>query len=187
MAYREQWFQSFVTTPLNRSVREFKLHNPAAILDKTRDIVIDEFDQSNQTVKDGMDISMAHIDFKNSVIKWAGANNPLWVIRDSFPDKIIEYKGDKQPIGVFEKANSFRQEEIAFEKGDQIFLFSDGYADQFGGPNGKKLKYKAFKKILLDNREKKMDQIKIELTSHFSEWKGDFEQLDDVCIIGIAF
>lgn len=172
---------------LNRAVREFSLICPAKILDKTREIVISEFQQHDGSVKDGMDISLAYINFKQNDVKWAGANNPLWIVREDNKNQIEEIKADKQPIGQFQMAKPFTVHEVEVFKGDRLFLFSDGFADQFGGSRGKKLKNKAFKTMLCKLSKHEMDDVKTQLEQEFIEWRGEFEQLDDVCVIGIAF
>lgn len=172
---------------LNRSVREFSLSNPAKILDKTREIVESEFEQSTDLVKDGMDISLALVDFEHNKINWAGANNPLWVQKKAKPAEIIEYKADKQPIGHFHVSKPFTSHEIQIERGDRVYLFSDGYADQFGGPKGKKFKYKALKELLATSTSDSMEELRVVLENAFFNWKGDYEQIDDICMIGIAF
>ncbi len=98
---------------------------------------------------------------------------------------LIEYKGDRQPIGLYEGMKPFSQVEITLIKGDLIYLFTDGFADQFGGEKGKKMKYRPFKKTLMQNSNKTMPQQKEILTLEFENWKNKQEQVDDVCVIGI--
>ena len=131
---------------LNRSVREHGLKDPGAILDKTREIVLSEFEKSEEEVKDGMDIALASLvrqktkdNGHKTVLKYAGAHNPLWIIRKG-ASEIEEIKADKQPIGKFANAQPFTTHEVSLEKGDTIYLFSDGFSDQFGGEKGKKFK-----------------------------------------------
>jgi len=165
---------------LNRSVREHGLTNPGDILNKTREIVVEEFEKSDEEVKDGMDIALCSI--KNMTLEYAGAHNPLWIIRNK---TLIEIKGDKQPVGQFFKHKPFTSHTMDLKKGDVIYIFSDGYADQFGGENGKKFKIKALKNLLLSIQNKSMDEQKTFIDNHFKAWKGDLEQLDDVCFIGV--
>ena len=167
---------------LNRSVREYGLTNPAEILNKTREIVVQEFEKSDDDVKDGMDISLCSLDFNNQTLKWCGANNPLWIVRKG---KLIETKPDKQPIGKVDNPQSFTTHTIELQKGDTIYIFTDGFADQFGGEKGKKFMYKPFKELLLSIQEKTMDEQKIVLEQHFESWRRSLEQVDDVCVIGI--
>ncbi len=167
---------------LNRSIKEFNLKKPSDILDKTREIVVSEFEKSDEEVKDGMDISLCAISSDYKKVYWAGANNPLWILRNG---EVLEFKADKQPIGNFAYSKPFTNHEIELQKGDEIFLTTDGYQDQFGGEMGKKLKSNRLKDILKSMHDSKMEDKKSEINSFFQEWKGDLEQIDDVCIIGI--
>ena len=164
---------------LNRSVREFGLTIPGEILDKTRELVIQEFEKSEEEVKDGMDISICNL--KGNMLTWAGANNPLWIIREG---EIIEYKADKQPIGKFADAKLFTTHSIDLLKGDTIYIFTDGFVDQFGGEKGKKFLSANFKKLLLSVQELDLEAQKVKIDAVFEEWKTKEEQVDDVCIIG---
>ena len=179
---------------LNRAVGEFKLTEPAEILNKVRELVIETFEKSGDDakVRDGMDISLIKLYNKTDVgadIEWAGANNPLWIIRSTRyvnnDYEIIEYKPNKQPIGKHFKQEPFTNHKIEVFKDDRLYLFTDGFADQFGGNKGKKMMYKPFKEFLLSIQHKGMDEQKLELHEYFNGWKGDLEQVDDVCVIGI--
>lgn len=165
---------------LNRAVREFGLMNPAEILDKVTDLVIEQFEKSDEDVKDGMDIALCSL--KGDKLKYSGANNPLWIIRNGV---ILETKAVKQPVGKFENREPFLHHEITLEKEDAIYIFSDGYIDQFGGSKGKKLKAKAFKELLLSIQAKTMEEQKYLVNDAFESWRGDLEQIDDVCVIGV--
>jgi len=169
---------------LNRAVREYKLISPADILNKTREIIIETFEKGGEhfNIRDGMDIAFCSLNFNKNEIIFAGANNPLYIFRDN---ELIEIKGDKQPIGKYFINEPFNQHHHKLKKGDVIYTFSDGYADQFGGPKEKKLMYKNFKEILLSIHKEQSDKQKVALEEKFNEWKGDLEQLDDVCIIGV--
>jgi len=165
---------------LNRSVREHELTDPGEILDKTREIIIEEFEKSEEEVKDGMDIALCSL--QGSILKYAGAHNPLWIIRNG---EIIETKANKQPIGKFENLLPYTTHTFELEKGDTFYIFSDGYPDQFGGERGKKYKSINFKKLLLSIQNKTMaDQHKY-LDEEFEKWRGKYEQIDDVCVIGV--
>lgn len=166
---------------LNRSVREYGAKLPGEILDKTRELVIKEFDQGGGHVKDGMDIALCSLNGKT--LQYAGANNPLWIVRKG-TNEIEEYKGSKQPIGSFDSMEAFKTHNIELAKGDSVYLFSDGFADQFGGEKGKKMKNANFKKLILSVQDKSMDEQLTELNNFFEEWMSDYEQLDDVCVIG---
>jgi serine phosphatase RsbU (regulator of sigma subunit) len=168
---------------LNRAVREFQLTQPAEILDKTLEIVIERFARSEEEVKDGMDIALCSYNPKNMQLEYAGAHNPLWIIREGATE-IEEIKGNKQPIGTYAEHTPFTNHNVQLNKGDSVYLFSDGYIDQFGGEKGKKLKSVNFKKILLSIQDKTIDQQHGQLQKSFAEWKEGIEQLDDVCVIG---
>ena len=165
---------------LNRSVREFRLSAPGEILNKTRELVIKEFEKSEEEVQDGMDIALCKL--KNTPLFYSGANNPLWIIRDS---ELIETKADKQPIGRYDKNAPFTTHTIELQKGDSIYIFSDGYSDQFGGEKGKKFKSKAFRQLLLSIQDKTMEDQRILIDEAFETWRGNLEQIDDVCVIGV--
>ncbi|MFT4601713.1 MAG: serine phosphatase RsbU (regulator of sigma subunit)/tetratricopeptide (TPR) repeat protein [Arenicella sp.] len=167
---------------LNRAVREYKIREPGKILDKAREIVIQEFEKSEEEVKDGMDIALCSLE--GLTLKYSGANNPLWVFKKK-DSEFLEIKADKQPIGKFGAEYPFNTHEIQLEKGDMIYVFSDGYADQFGGERGKKMKSKNFKVVLANINQLSIETQKERLDQHFKNWQGSLEQLDDVCIIGI--
>lgn len=171
---------------LNRSVREHNLVQPNQILDKTREIIIKEFEKSGENIKDGMDISLINIDKTNNLLEFSGAHNSAWIIRKKENShQLIELKGDKQPVGNFEKHFPFNNQHFDLLKGDTIYLYSDGYADQFGGPKNKKIKSVNFKKLLLEIQDLDLKIQKEKLQNFFIDWKGDYEQLDDVCVVGI--
>ncbi len=165
---------------LNRSVREYGLTDPGKILDKTREIVIQEFEKSEEEVKDGMDIAICSLE--GNRLQYAGAHNPLWIIRKG---EILETKADRQPIGKSRLSEPFTTHTIELQKDDTLYIFSDGYVDQFGGENGKKFKSKAFKDLLLSIQIKTMEEQRILLDNNFESWRGKIEQIDDVCIIGV--
>ncbi|MBK6527158.1 MAG: SpoIIE family protein phosphatase [Crocinitomicaceae bacterium] len=169
---------------LNRSVREFGLKEPGKILDKTREIVISEFEKSEDEVKDGMDISLCALSISTLNLNWSGANNPLWILRKDSTE-IEEIKADKQPIGKYAAAKSFTTHQKNLEKGDLIYLITDGYQDQFGGEKGKKFKASELKKLLVSISNESMDSQKKKIDEAFESWRGKLEQIDDVCIIGI--
>jgi serine phosphatase RsbU (regulator of sigma subunit) len=178
---------------LNRSVKEFGLTEPGKILDKTRELVLETFSKSETDVKDGMDISLSAISKTTgdqtgnelSTIQWSGANNPLWYLEPETGETMKEITASKQPIGKTEKPSPFTTHTLRLKKGDSLFLFTDGYADQFGGPKGKKFKYKQLKELLLKNSKLSSAEQKENLEQRFINWKGSLEQVDDVCVIGI--
>ncbi len=169
---------------LSKTVIEENVHEPAKILDRTRELVIERFSRSGELVKDGMDISLACLNTETLELNWAGANNPLWVLKQN-ESEFFEIKGDKQPIGLYDKQTNFTNHQIQLSEGDQIYLFSDGYIDQFGGPSGKKLKSSGFKKLVSKHAKSNMGDQQKALSDFFTDWKRDLEQLDDVCVIGV--
>ncbi len=170
------------SSALNRSVLEFGISNPAAILDKTRELVLETFSKSDHDVKDGMDISLLTFNKKTKEIWWAGANNPLWF---SSGNVFHEIKADKQAIGKTENPKPFKAHLLAVKEGDMLYLFSDGYADQFGGEKGKKFMHKKMNALLFEISDKQLYQQKQLLELTFENWKGNLEQVDDVCVVGI--
>lgn len=189
------------STSLNRSVNEFGLKKPAEILDKTRELVVETFAKSGESVRDGMDIALCSV--QSNKLIFCGANNPLWLVRkktllssqelnqkSTVTDDInglIEIAANRQPVGATENTVPFQAYEVNLQKGDTIYLFSDGFADQFGGQAGKKFKKKPFKKLLLQINDKKMAEQELLLLDSFKKWRGKLEQIDDVCVIGIHF
>lgn len=167
---------------LNRAVREYGLTNPAEILEKTRDIIVQEFEQSDEDVRDGMDVALCSLE--GNMLKYAGANNPLWVIKNNGTG-VEEIKADKQPIGKFEASKPYTMHTLELSPGDTIYVFSDGFADQFGGERGKKFKAANFKKLLYSIRKLSMREQLAAIETAFEDWRGELEQLDDVCVIGV--
>ncbi len=167
---------------LNKAVRDHDLTDPGQILDRTRDFVIDELGKSEEEVMDGMDIALCSLE--GDVLCYAGAHNPLWIIRRDRAE-LEETKANKQPIGKFGEQLPFTTHRLQVNKGDTIYLFSDGYSDQFGGEKGKKLKSVNFKKLLLSMQNESMQEQKQQLEQAFEAWKGELEQIDDVCVMGI--
>lgn len=167
---------------LNRSVKEFGIRETGQILDKTRDLVLETFTNNDSDVKDGMDISLAGINTTTGELFWSGANNPLWYYSNSV---ISEITAHKQSIGKADNPTPFKTHKLDLQKGDYLFLFTDGYADQFGGEYEKKFKYKQMQTLISDNISKTPDELKIILNDTIDNWKGNLEQTDDILIIGI--
>ena len=188
---------------LRRCIQEFGLREPGKILDQLSELVAINFSQSEERIRDGMDLALCCLEVINDQIKrvhYAGANNPLWVInpnRKEIPENVnsfkegrgFEIKANKQAIGYTENIKPFDTHIIELEPGDTLYTFSDGYSDQFGGSEnnkgGKKLKSANFRKMLFEIQDKTMDEQLSILDKRFEEWRGDIEQLDDVCIIGV--
>lgn len=167
---------------LNKTVVELGVTEPGCILDTVRKIVVQTFEKSDKNVKDGMDISLCRLEILNSKLEWAGANNPLWLIRNN---ELTEIKPNKQPIGKVENPKPFTTHTLELQAGDTIYIFTDGFADQFGGEKGKKFMYKPLKNLLLSIQNNNMNEQKRMLEKEFDKWKGNLEQVDDVCIIGV--
>ena len=169
---------------LTKAIKEFKLTDPAQIFDKTRELVIENFKGSDNDIKDGMDAAMIVYNKTTKTITWCGANNPLWLIDNGM---LIEHKGDKQPIALYDYAKPFTSMVIEATPQTSYYLITDGYADQFGGNSGKKFKYKELKELIISNATVDMQSQKKSLSEVFSNWKSDFEQVDDVTVFGFNF
>jgi serine phosphatase RsbU (regulator of sigma subunit) len=177
---------SFVcSNALTQAIIEESHTHPHHILDRTREIVIQRFSTSEVSLNDGMDISLGVFNPTSQLLEWSGANNPIWIVKKE-DNTIIEYRGNKQPIGNYATAlKPFDLRQIKLQKGDRIYLFSDGYIDQFGGTYGKKFKSNNLKKLVSAIQSTPIQQQQTTLSEAFYEWQGDFEQIDDVCVLGI--
>ncbi len=175
--------------------KEYVTHT-GVILRKLRKEIIKALKQTGEagTQKDGMDMAIISINQETKVVQFSGANNPLYILTnrelvDLKPlegfENFYEIKPDKMPIAIYEKMDNFTTHEIQLEKGDQLYMFSDGFADQFGGAKGKKFKYKPFKRLLSENRDKPMKEQKELLDSAFETWRDNLEQIDDVVVLGV--
>lgn len=173
---------------LNRAVKEFGLTDPGKILDKTRELVIETFEKSEAEVKDGMDISLCSIystpSSELTTVQWADANNPLWYLIKG-EGVMKELKPNKMPVGKHIYSDPFTTQTLQLKKGDSLFIFTDGFADQFGGIKGKKYKYKPLNNLLLTTAALGCNDQKKILNKNLLEWKGDHEQVDDILIIGV--
>jgi serine phosphatase RsbU (regulator of sigma subunit) len=170
---------------LNELVVENKLFKADIILNKLRDKIINALGQKGSADrKDGMDMALCVWNKLENTLEFAGANNGLWLIRNG---ELITYQGNKMPIGQFseELLKPFSSQTIQLQKNDLIVLCTDGFADQFGGEDGKKLKSKNLKEFLAMNAGDSLSQQKINLTELFSNWKGNHQQVDDVSLIMI--
>lgn len=170
---------------LNEIVGRMSQYNAGDILEKLRANVIGALNQSDAegSTKDGMDIALVVLNTENNQLQYAGAYNPLYIVRNQ---EIIEEKPDRMPIGVHARdKEAFTNHVLSLEKGDQLYIFTDGFADQFGGPNGKKMNYKRFKELILDNQNLASSDQRENLLQAFTSWKHGYEQLDDVLVIGL--
>jgi ligand-binding sensor domain-containing protein/serine phosphatase RsbU (regulator of sigma subunit) len=169
---------------LNRVVNEFGTTTPGLILDKVREIVIETFIKSEKERKDGMDVSLFALNITTLSLEWSGANNPLWIIRKG-TKTIEEIKANKQPIGNTEIKTNFTTHQINLLNGDAIYIFTDGYQDQFGGEKGKKFMVSKLKELFISVAEKSMQEQNQIIDTTFEHWRGSNEQVDDVCVIGV--
>ncbi|MBA3972332.1 MAG: SpoIIE family protein phosphatase, partial [Bacteroidetes bacterium] len=170
---------------LNEITAVDKMLTPSEILDSLRSKIIKEMGQTGRMGenKDGMDISLIRLNLTTHELQWAGAYNPLWIINNR--KELIEIKGDKQPIGFSHNQNPFSNHVIPLNKEDTFYIFTDGYADQFGGVKGKKFKYMKLKEVLFTVNDRAMTEQKQILDENFENWRGSLEQVDDVCVIGV--
>ncbi len=194
---------------LNEVIVEEKERDPGKVLDRIRDGIIGALQQSGEKEsKDGMDGVLCIYDRKKEVLSFAAGNNPLYLVRNASElptvegasenelkpfqgsgrggERLLEIAGDKQPVGNSEKEGTpFKTRSFECRKGDRIYTFSDGFADQFGGPKGKKYRYKPFKRLILSLDCSSMEDEKEKLEAEFDAWKGEQEQIDDVLLIGV--
>jgi serine phosphatase RsbU (regulator of sigma subunit)/ligand-binding sensor domain-containing protein len=193
---------------LNEVVLKEEINQADEILNKLRKMIIDSLKQRGISgeQKDGMDITLCVLNRETSELQYAGANNPLYILRNkdevSIPDSkefehnntmLYEIKADAMPIAIYVNMEPFKLHTIKLLKEDRIFLFSDGYADQFGGPKGKKFMYKTFKIGLIESCLPNMEEQKILIEKSIDNWMAftnpesgkSFEQIDDICVMGI--
>ncbi|MGL5891302.1 MAG: SpoIIE family protein phosphatase, partial [Bacteroidia bacterium] len=167
---------------LRRAVNEFELTMPGEILTKTTELVLETFSQSGSQVNDGMDISLLVVNRNAKTCTWAGANRPLWTVANG---EFSQLKGDARPIGHHDDPVPFTTHQLELNAGTMIYLFTDGYADQFGGASGKKFKTRHLQEALLKIAALPVTKQKEELETTFFNWKDKLEQVDDVCIVGL--
>ncbi len=170
---------------LNEIITKPEVTHSDIVLNHLRESIIESLNQSGREgeTKDGMDINLIAYDYVNHKLEFSGANNPLYIIRNG---ELTEYKGDKMPVGLHDKMNiPFSRNEIDIQTEDVLYLFSDGFADQFGGTKGKKYMYKQFKEFLTSIHTKPMKEQKILVEKEIVEWRGDMEQVDDHIVMGI--
>jgi serine phosphatase RsbU (regulator of sigma subunit) len=188
---------------LNEIIIDKKITRPDEVLNLLRAGIIKALKQKGEEgeSKDGMDMALVRWHVQENILDFGGANNPLYLVREkSRPSPsghsavldgkdycLYEFKGDKFPVGIHLGTTlmPFKYHSIPVFPGDRFYLFSDGYADQFGGPLGKKLKYNQLKRYLLETVTVSMNSQQTFLENHFDQWKGNFEQVDDVLIIGV--
>jgi serine phosphatase RsbU (regulator of sigma subunit) len=172
---------------LNEIIGKGCIPNAGSILNQLRERVMKALHQTGQREeqKDGMDISLCMIESEQALLQFAGANNPFYLVRDNH---LIEIKGDRMPIGInITTERSFSNHSINLHDGDMVYLITDGYPDQFGGPAEKKFKYKPFKNLLVSIADKSMIDQQEVLKKTLIEWRGNIRQVDDILILGVRF
>ena len=171
---------------LDYAVKDLKKDKPGEILTALDEGVCKTFKESGTatSVKDGMDLALCCVDYNAMKLEFAGANNPVIIVRNG---ELIQIKGDKFPIGgaFANKDKTFTNHEIDIQKGDMVYVFSDGYPDQFGGPNGRKFLIKNFRDLLVEISGKELKEQHIHLENTLFEWMATENQIDDIIVIGI--
>ena len=170
---------------LNENIIENKIKTPAVILDNMRENIINSLNQKNpeKANKDGMDMALCKFNKTKMTVEFAGANNPLVHIRNG---EINHIKANYQPVSISAGAKKpFTNHEIKVKKGDMLYIYSDGFADQFGGPKGKKYMSRKFRDYLASISSFSAKDQEEKLQAEFYRWKGSQEQIDDVCIMGV--
>lgn len=169
---------------LNKIINEKRITYPSDILKNLNVGVTRFFNQQENETRDGMDIAVCCIDFVSNTIEYAGANRPVWLMRNSV---IEEIQPTKHPIGGGAESRYYITHKVPFAKGDRIYLFTDGLTDQFGGFDDRKIMKKKLKKLLVASRQLSMEDQKAALSDFVTTWKGNNEQVDDMLAIGIRF
>lgn len=176
---------------LNEIVIENINLKPSDILNKLRKKIINALEHGgtgNIEQRDGMDMALCVWNKGTNLLEYAGANNPVWIIRavkDTKAHEIIELKPNRMPVGRHYNAKDFTEQKFQLQKGDSIYVFTDGFVDQFGGPDGKKYKSKKFKEKLLSLQHLPMQDQALMINKEFNDWRGNTEQIDDLCLVGI--
>jgi serine phosphatase RsbU (regulator of sigma subunit) len=170
---------------LNEIVRKKEINKASDVLNKLRESVIQALQQKGVygEQKDGMDIAFCSIDTKTKILHYAGANSPLYIV--SAKKELSIFLPDKQPVAYYDHMNEFTNNEIQLNSGDCIYLISDGFEDQFGGPNNKKFLIKNLKELFIKISDKPLHEQQATLSHIFDEWKGKLDQTDDVTILGL--
>ena len=170
---------------LNENIIENKIEDTGLILDNARASIIKSLHQKDisSESRDGMDMALCKYNPKNKTVEYSGANNPLIHISGEIINKI---KSDSQPIGIYSgKLKSFNKNKVKVKEGDMLYLFSDGFHDQFGGEKGKKYMSGKFYKFLLSITKENTEKQSKLIENEFERWRGAFEQIDDVCVMGV--
>jgi serine phosphatase RsbU (regulator of sigma subunit) len=170
---------------MNEIVNRNRDLDPAKILEQLREVVIASMHQtgSRDEAQDGIEIALCILDQKKGTLDYAGANRPLYLVRDG---AVQQFKPDRMPIGIYEQDPvPFTNHRITLKKGDSIYLFSDGYVDQLGGPHRKTFRVVNFRKLLVDIQGQSMEKQKAILIDRMAAWQGMVEQIDDILVMGI--
>ncbi len=171
---------------INEIINQENITEPSLILDQLNEEIIEALKQKEGELNDGMDISVCTYDSTKSELRFSGANRPLWLIRDN---ELITYDANKFPVGGLQDyhGEKFKQHIIPLQEKDVVYIFTDGYADQFGGEHGKKLMTKKLKEVLLSIKDMSMNDQRLFLKDYLEKWKGNNDQVDDVLVIGMRF
>lgn len=171
-------------TMLHEIVNEKNIIHSEEILNQLRLSIARTLKQEGKIgeQKDGIDMALVIFDTRTRELEFSGANNPIYIIRNG---EMLEYKGNNMPVAYYEKMSDFTRFTMDMKQGDRVYMFTDGFPDQFGGPQGKKFKYRPFKDLLLEIHERPMEEQHRILNLIFDEWKGDLSQIDDVLVIGL--
>ena len=192
---------------LKEIVQKEYLTHPGVILRRMRKEIIRSLGQKGTAgeQRDGMDISLIEINHQEQKVQFAGAYNSLYLVRDrarEAPDIegmtslegenggdliLYDIPGDRMPVAFHDRMDKFTTHEFRITKGDQLYMYTDGFADQFGGERGKKFKYRPFKNLILSHANLAMEEQNKALTGRLLEWKGEYDQVDDICMIGLRF
>jgi len=168
---------------LNEIINDMPIDSPNIILDKIRKKIKSALKQKGTLgeMRDGMDMALCVINTETHHLQFAGAHNPLYIIRNN---ELIHFKGDPQPLAIYEREREFTLNSIDLQPNDCFYLFTDGYADQFGGTEGKKFMSKNFKDLILKIHKQPMKMQKLELEKNYKEWRNNMEQMDDLLVMG---
>jgi serine phosphatase RsbU (regulator of sigma subunit) len=170
---------------MNEIVNRSKALLPHKILEELRKVLISSLHQTGKRgeAQDGIEIALCVIDLKKQTLEYSGANRPLYIVRKG---SVEHYRPDRMPIGIYEQDFvPFTNQSIKLQKGDGIYLFSDGYVDQLGGPLRKTFRVKKFRKLLVEIQDQGMESQKQLLLQNLKDWQGDVEQIDDILVMGI--
>lgn len=172
---------------LNEIVNKSETISANEVLNELREQLINSLRQVGEKdeAKDGMEMALCVVDFDSNKLQYSGAFRPMYLVRNK---ELNVFKGDRMPIGIYyEEEISFSNKEVQFKENDIIYLFSDGYVDQIGGPGRKTYRSKKFKQLLVDIHQMPMDEQKTVLEREYEAWRRDIEQIDDILVMGIKF